>query len=489
MKINSLLNELLAYGLKKRILEEDDYPYATNLLLDLFREREFFPEEVQVREIDEILDDLTAYALARGILKEDDVVSRDNFKAKTIDLLMDRPKEIARKFYERFRESPHRATDYLYQLSKDVNYIQTKRIAQNIKWKHRTEYGTLHLTINLSKPEKDPRLIALQREKKSGYPKCQLCVENEGFRGDIGYDGRSNLRLVPLELGGERWFFQYSPYSYFEEHSIVLNKEHVPMVINRGTFIKLADFLDYFPEYFVGSNAGLPIVGGSILNHEHYQSGRYRFPIEDAEGDFFQETGGVEVMLLRWPLSTVRIRSKDRSALIDFAAHLLDAWQKYENKDLSIVNSREEPHNTITPIARKEGDSYIFDLILRNNYTTPERPDGVFHPRPEYHHIKKENIGLIEAMGLGILPGRLKTEFDLIARVLTGDEEVGKDERLLKHAHWIKELKGKFVPGADVNCFLLEEAGKVFSGVLKDAGVFKMDERGREAFKDFLRTL
>ncbi|MFY9422468.1 MAG: UDP-glucose--hexose-1-phosphate uridylyltransferase [Bacilli bacterium] len=489
MRINALINELLAYALEKGILEEADYAYATNLLIDFFGEKGFTKEEIKARDLDAILDDLTAYALENGILGEDDIVSRDNFKAKTIDLLMDRPKEVIRKFHAFYKESPRKATDYLYKLSKDVNYIQTKRIAQNIKWKHGAEYGTIDLTINLSKPEKDPRLIALQKGQKSGYPKCHLCLENEGYRGHIGYDGRSNLRIIPLNLNSEPWFFQYSPYSYFEEHSIVLNKEHVPMVINRGTFIKLADFLDYFPEYFVGSNAELPIVGGSILNHEHYQSGRYRFPIEDAEAEFFRKAGDVEVYALRWPLSTVRIKSRNRESLIDYAAHILDAWREYENKDLLIVNSKEEPHNTITPISRKEEEFYVFDLILRNNHTTEDRPDGVFHPRQAFHHIKKENIGLIEAMGLGILPGRLKTEFDLIGRFLSGDEEAGRDERLKKHWHWVERIKDRYNPETDAAGFVLEEAGKVFSEVLKDAGVFKMDEEGQQAFREFLKSL
>lgn len=489
MKINTLINELLAYGLKKGILDEADFAYSANLLIDFFQEKEFAREEVEVRDLDLILYDLTKYALEKGILASDDIVSRDNFKAKTIDFLIDRPKEVVRKFYEYYRETPRKATDYLYKLSKDVNYIQTKRIAQNIKWKHRTEYGTIHLTINLSKPEKDPRLIALQRSQKSGYPKCQLCRENEGYRGHIGYDARSNMRIIPLKLNNEDWFFQYSPYSYFEEHSIVLNKEHVPMVINKGTFIKLADFLDYFPEYFVGSNAGLPIVGGSILNHEHYQAGRYHFPIEDAKAELFNKTEDVEIYAVKWPLSTIRLKSKNRDSLIEYADHVLQTWLNYENKELMIVNNKDEIHNTITPISRKEGDYYVFDLILRNNYTTEELPDGVFHPRPAFHHIKKENIGLIEAMGLGILPGRLKAEFDLIGKYLLGDKEAAHDERIKKHWDWLLEIKDKYNPTLNVKDFVLDEAGKVFSEVLKDAGVFKMDDAGQAAFKEFLKLL
>lgn len=489
MRINQLINELLAYGLEKGILEEADYAYTANLLIDFFKQKEFQKEAVQVRDLDSILDDLTIYAIENGILENNDIVSRDNFKAKAIDFLIDRPKEVIRKFYELYQEKPSKATDYLYKLSKDVNYIQTKRISQNLKWQHQTEYGTIHLTINLSKPEKDPRLIALQKQQKSGYPKCHLCLENEGYRGHIGYDARSNMRIIPLKLNNEDWYFQYSPYSYFEEHSIVLNKEHIPMIINRETFIKLADFLDYFPEYFVGSNAGLPIVGGSILNHEHYQAGRYHFPIEDAEAELFKKTDAVEVYKVKWPLSTVRIKSKNRTALIEYANHVLETWRGYENKELLIVNNTEEIHNTITPISRKEGEYYVFDLILRNNYTTEELPDGVFHPHPSLYHIKKENIGLIEAMGLGILPARLKTEFELIGRFILGDEKVAQDERIKKHWHWVLKIKDKYQAGTDVNLFILEEAGKVFSEVLKDAGVFKMDEVGQRAFKEFLMLL
>jgi UDPglucose--hexose-1-phosphate uridylyltransferase len=488
MKINYLLNELLTYCLEKGILEEVDYLYTVNTLIEFFNQKEFSKEKVKVRELDLILDDLALYAFNNGILKENDVVSLDNFKAKTIDFLIDRPKEVIRKFYKYYQEKPSKATEYLYQLSKDVNYIQTKRINQNLKWQHQTEYGNIHLTINLSKPEKDPRLIALQKQQKSGYPKCQLCPENEGYRGHIGYDGRSNMRIIPIKLNNEEWFFQYSPYSYFDEHSIVLNKEHIPMIINRETFVKLLDFLDYFPEYFIGSNAGLPIVGGSILNHEHYQSGKYRFPIEEAEAKLFASIDDVEVYSVKWPLSTVRIKSKNRENLIAFADKILHIWRKYENKDLLIVNNEDEIHNTITPISRKEAEFYVFDLILRNNYTTDELPDGVFHPHPSLHHIKKENIGLIEAMGLGILPARLKTEFELIGKYLQGDSKIAEDERIKKHWHWVEKIQIKYL-GANTESFILEEAGKVFSEVLKDAGVFKMDEKGQMAFQEFLNLL
>ncbi|NLD26283.1 MAG: UDP-glucose--hexose-1-phosphate uridylyltransferase [Acholeplasmataceae bacterium] len=484
--INTLINELLNYGLQKNILAKENYSYTANVLIDFFGEKEFSKEEIAPRDIDAILDDMATYALTQGLLKNDDIVSIDNFKAKVVDFLIDKPQEVIRKFYAYYAEDSRCATDYLYELSKNTNYIQTKRIAQNIKWKHKTEYGIIDLTINLSKPEKDPRLIALQKMSQSGYPKCQLCKENEGYRGHIGYDARSNMRIIPMKLNNEEWFFQYSPYSYFNEHCIVLNKDHVPMIINRATFIKLLEFLDYFPEYFIGSNAGLPVVGGSILNHEHYQGGKYHFPIESAEAEYIATIEGVEVYRVVWPLTTIRIKSDDRNKIIDFAEKIFNAWQDYENRDLMIYNSKDDIHNTITPIARKDGKTYVFDLIFRNNYVTAEFPDGVFHPHANLHHIKKENIGLIEAMGLGVLPPRLKTEFALIARFLQGDNSVLHDEKLIKHQDWIEEIQPQYDGKQDVNTFILEEAGKVFSNVLKDAGVFKLDEAGIKAFLEFI---
>ncbi len=489
MSINTLINELLNYGLRKDILSEEDFPYLANVLIDFFGEKEFTLEKTKVRGLVPILDDMVAYALKVNILENNDIVSIDNLKAKIVDFIIDRPKEVIRKFQEYYQDNPSKATDYLYKLSQDTNYIQTERIAQNIQWEYQTEYGIIHLTINLSKPEKDPRLIALSKMQNNNYPKCQLCRENEGYRGHLGYDARSNMRIIPLTLNNELWYFQYSPYSYFNEHAIVLNKEHIPMIINRDTFIKLLDFLDYFPEYFIGSNAGLPIVGGSILNHEHYQGGKYHFPIVDAKEKQMATINEVSISKVDWPLSTIRLRSPFRNKIIDLATYVLKTWQNYQNEELLIINSPEEIHNTITPISRKEGENYVFDLILRNNYTTEELPDGVFHPHSNLHHIKKENIGLIEAMGLGILPPRLKTEFELIARYLQGDEATLDDERLEKHREWIKELQSAYNSKYDVHKFILEETGKVFSNVLNDAGVFKMNEQGNIAFEDFIKQI
>ena len=490
MKLMMLINELLDYGLKKNILDEIDFDYDANLLIDLFCEKEFFRIATKPRSIEVILEELARVAYKRGIIKSDDIVSFDNFKAKTVDLIIEKPSSVVNKFYRYYKDSPRKATDYLYRLSIDTNYIQTQRIKQNLKWQHQTEYGILELTINLSKPEKDPKLIAMQQANPAGqYPQCRLCKENQGYRGHLSYDSRSNMRIIPLDLAGEKWYFQFSPYSYFDEHSIVLNEKHVSMVINRGTFQKLLDFLDMFPEYFIGSNAGLPIVGGSILNHEHYQAGRYHFPIEKAKETYVGTVGNVEISCLHWPLSTVRIKSSDKDEIIGFAEKVLLQWGDYQNAKLSLINDKSDPHHTITPIARKQGSIYIFDLILRSNYLNKEYPNGVFHPHPNLHHIKKENIGLIEAMGMGILPGRLKKELALIGQYLSGENEVLNKPALKKHLSWIEMIKSEYNPSEDVNLFLLRETGKIFSQVLKDAGVFKMNRIGTSAFSKFVSRL
>jgi len=490
MKLQELINELLDYGLCKNILDARDLVYSANLLIDIFGEKEFKREPTVPRTVDEILEDLARVAFERRIIDSDDYVTFDNFKAKVVDAIIDRPGAVIDKFYRLYKESPRAATDYLYRLSQDVNYIQTRRIKQNIIWRHKTEYGEIELTVNISKPEKDPRLIALQRlQPAAGYPNCRLCKENEGYRGHLNYDSRSNMRIIPIELVGEKWYFQYSPYSYFAEHSIVLNERHVPMVVNGGTFRKLLAFLDLFPEYFVGSNAGLPIVGGSILNHEHYQAGRYVFPIENAKEIPVGETGGVAVSRLIWPLSTIRVRAAEKESLVAFAEKVLERWANYENPALSLYNSPENIHHTLTPIARRDRGGYVFDLILRSNYANASYPDGVFHPHPELHHIKKENIGLIEAMGMGILPGRLKKEFELIGRYLEGEEGLAAEPCLEKHLHWMERIKPMYKQGMDANLFIREEAGKVFSEVLKAAGVFKMDAAGEAAFEEFASDL
>ena len=391
------------------------------------------------------------------------------------------------KFYRLYEQSPHAATDYLYNLSREVNYIQTKRISQNIIWSHQTEYGEIELTINISKPEKDPRLIALQQlNPKSGYPRCRLCKENEGYRGHVNYDSRSNMRIIPIDLDGERWYFQYSPYSYFAEHSIVLNEHHVPMVINEGTFRKLLAFIDMFPEYFVGSNAGLPIVGGSILDHEHYQAGRCHFPIEKAREIRIGEADGVTVSRLVWPLSTIRARSFSKPALVKFAMKVLARWTEYENFELSLIN---KPKTSTTPDADRPARKRAY-VRSDPSFQLCERrlPCGVFHLIPNFITSKGKHRP-DRGDGHGILPGRLKKEFALIARYLKGEEELSTDPSLEKHLHWMKQIKETYVPGTDVDQFIRAEAGKVFSAVLKDAGVFKMDPAGGAAFAAFTAEL
>jgi UDPglucose--hexose-1-phosphate uridylyltransferase len=488
MDINLNINELLQYGLKSQIMNQADYTYNANVLIAMLNRHKFEPVEIEERPLEVILDDVATFAYHAHLISSNDVVIMDNFKAAVMDVLIDKPQTVINKFQTLQAKDPVSATDYLYDLSKKSNYIQTLRIAQNVSWKQTVDYGELEMTINLSKPEKDPKLIAMQKDVKSKtYPKCQLCVENEGFRGTGVYDARSNMRIIPITLNKEPWFFQYSPYSYFNEHSIVLHQEHKPMIIDRTTFVKLLDFLDLFPTYFVGSNAGLPIVGGSILDHEHFQSGKHHFPIEKAKEKLVCKKEEVSVYQLVWPLSTIRLRSANKTQIIDLANKILLNWQNYENKELNLCNSNGEPHHTITPISRKEGQDYVFDVILRSNYINEEYPGGVFHPHADCHHVKKENIGLIEAMGMGILPPRLKTEFNLITKVLLGSEELLKDLRLTKHLSWIAELKAKFPAGADPMEFVQREAGLVFSKALKDAGVFKMDPIGQKAFLDFIK--
>ncbi|MGD9604678.1 MAG: galactose-1-phosphate uridylyltransferase [Bacilli bacterium] len=487
MDINYHINELLNYGLQKGLMSEYDYQYNANALISLFNRKEFSQIDVQPRELELMLDDVALFAFHSQIITSNDIMTMDNFKALVMDIIMEKPQTIIERFHNLYKKSPTLATNYLYQLCKDCNYIQTKRIAQNVIWKESVEYGELEMTINLSKPEKDPKLIALQKNHKSmSYPKCQLCIENEGYHGHISYDSRSNMRIIPITLNNEPWYFQYSPYSYFNEHSIVLHKEHKPMIVDGTTFLKLLDFLDLFPEYFVGSNAGLPIVGGSILNHEHFQAGRHHFPIEKAKAIIMKQQDEVTVSRLIWPLSTIRLISESKDKIIKLATHILVKWQSYQNPQLLLFNSPMDIHHTLTPIARKDGTKYVFDLILRSNYINHQYPDGVFHPHADCHHIKKENIGLIEAMGMGILPPRLKNEFELIGKVLLSHEEEPIDGRLQKHQEWLNELKATYNNQEDVLPFIQKQAGIVFSKALKDSGVFKNDNQGEKAFIEFI---
>ena len=496
--IEESIAKLVQYGMEQGLLQEEDRIYAINrilevLKLDDYQEQEQVPEHP---DLEETLNELLDYAAEKGLMEHNSVVYRDLFDTKLMDCLMPRPSEVTAKFRELYQKSPVEATDYFYKLSQDSNYIRRYRIKKDMRWSVPSPYGDIDISINLSKPEKDPKAIAAAKlAKQSGYPKCLLCKENVGYAGRVNHPARQNHRIVPLKINGTDWGFQYSPYVYYNEHCIVFNFEHIPMKIERATFVKLFDFIKLFPHYFIGSNADLPIVGGSILSHDHYQGGHYTFAMAKAPIEqHFMIPGyeDVEAGIVKWPLSVIRIRSGNEKRLIDLAEHILECWRGYTDEAAFVFAETDgEPHNTITPIARKVGDTFELDLALRNNITTEEYPLGVYHPHAEYHHIKKENIGLIEVMGLAILPARLKEEMELLAEYLVEKKDVRSCEALEKHADWAE----KIVPlhpelNADnVMDILKEEIGKVFVGVLEDAGVYKCTEEGRKAFARFLKTL
>ena len=496
--IEESIAKLVQYGMEQGLLQEEDRIYAINrilevLKLDDYQEQEQVPEHP---DLEETLNELLDYAAGKGLMEHNSVVYRDLFDTKLMDCLMPRPSEVTAKFRELYQKSPVEATDYFYKLSQDSNYIRRYRIKKDMRWSVPSPYGDIDISINLSKPEKDPKAIAAAKlAKQSGYPKCLLCKENVGYAGRVNHPARQNHRIIPLKINGTDWGFQYSPYVYYNEHCIVFNFEHIPMKIERATFVKLFDFIKLFPHYFIGSNADLPIVGGSILSHDHYQGGHYTFAMAKAPIEqHFMIPGyeDVEAGIVKWPLSVIRIRSGNEKRLIDLAEHILECWRGYTDEAAFVFAETDgEPHNTITPIARKVGDTFELDLALRNNITTEEYPLGVYHPHAEYHHIKKENIGLIEVMGLAILPARLKEEMELLAEYLVEKKDVRSCEALEKHADWAE----KMVPlhpelNADnVMDILKEEIGKVFVGVLEVSGVYKCTEEGRESFARFLKTL
>ncbi len=492
------IEKLVRYGLSKGLIEEDEAFYSRNLLLDMMKESEF-DENDREGEEDPTLVDILGYlcdeAVKRGLI-EDSITFRDLFDTKLMNAITPRPHEVNRAFKEKYKTSPEEATDYFYKLCRDINYIRTDRIARDMRWTTDTPYGTLDITINLSKPEKDPKAIAAAKnQKQSAYPKCQLCMENIGYAGRANHPARENLRVIPVKINDLDFGFQYSPYVYYNEHCIVFNSKHVPMKIDKDAFLKLFDFVDLFPHYFLGSNADLPIVGGSILTHDHFQGGRYVFAMEKAkkEREFFVD-GFPEVScaVVKWPLSVIRLNSKDRKALVELADRILQKWRSYSDEEAFIFAETDgEPHNTITPIARKHGDIYEMDLALRNNITTKEHPLGLFHPHEELHHIKKENIGLIEVMGLAVLPARLKAEMTALSEAMLSGADIEKDDTLSKHAIWAKEVMGRHTDlnKDNIMAVLQEEIGQVFLKVLLCAGVFKDDGKGREAFKRFTDSL
>ena len=495
--INTWITELVQYGIREGLVASEDVIYTTNRLLELFELQEYIaPEgEIAKRPLSEILDDLMGYAHEQGILPEDTIGKRDLFDTKIMGLLTPPPSTVRLAFKNHLAHSSQEATDYYYTFSKATNYIRTDRIAKDEKWVAKTEYGDLDITINLSKPEKDPRDIAKAGQaKKSGYPACLLCAENEGYAGHISHPARQNHRIIPMQLDGENYYLQYSPYVYYNEHCIIFNEQHIPMVINRATFSKLLDFVGQFPHYIAGSNADLPIVGGSILSHDHFQGGNYEFAMAKAPVEeqvtipgYPQVTAGI----VKWPMSVLRINSEDKESLVDCADHILKAWRSYTDEDAFILSETDGvPHNTITPIARMRNGKYELDLVLRNNITTEECPLGYYHPHSEYHHIKKENIGLIEVMGLAILPARLKTELADLERAILAGEDIAANETLAKHADWVKEILPKYeVTSENIHGILQTEIGIVFSHILENAGVYKRTPEGKAAFLKFVGSL
>ena len=498
MSLYREIARLVEYGLRTELIAQADKRYMINQLLEVFRKDEYEEQDVSGEEIvlPEVLDALTDIALERGIIDSDDIVTRDLFDTRLMGVITPRPSQVIAEFEELYGENPQKATDAFYKFSQDNNYIRRDRIKKDIRWKVDSPYGKIDISINLSKPEKDPKAIAAAKNApQSAYPKCQLCMENEGYAGRMNHPARQNHRIIPIYINGSRWGFQYSPYVYYNEHCIVFNGQHIPMKIDHSTFVKLFDFIKQFPHYFLGSNADLPIVGGSILSHDHFQGGRYRFAMADAAMEkqiIIPGYEDVEAGILHWPLSVIRIRHKDEKRLIALADHILEKWRGYTDEEAYIFAETDgEPHNTITPIARKNGEIYELDLTLRNNITTEECPLGLYHPHSEYHHIKKENIGLIEVMGLAVLPSRLKGEMELLADCLVKGTPVEDHEELLKHKEWAEKIREKYADINDSNVMdiLKEEIGKVFVGVLEDAGVYKCTEEGRAAFDRFIAVL
>ena len=495
--INTYIAALAEYGLKTGLITADDRIFAVNSILaalglDDYEE----PENIPHMELEEILKGLLDFACSKNIIP-DSIAYRDLFDTKLMACLTPRPSEVIAKFKADYAVSPVTATDNYYKLSRDTDYIRRYRIAKDIKWKTETEYGELDITINLSKPEKDPKTIAAAKNaKQSGYPKCLLCPENVGYAGRLNHPARQNHRIIPVDICGEPWGFQYSPYVYYNEHCILFNTKHTPMVIDKKAFEKLFDFVSKFPHYFIGSNADLPIVGGSILSHEHFQGGNYTFAMAKANIEKEYKIKGFEdvtVGRVKWPMSVIRLRSADTDRLVELADNILTKWRGYTDEAAFIFAETDgEPHNTITPIARKNGDMYELDLVLRNNITTEEHPLGVYHPHAELHHIKKENIGLIEVMGLAVLPARLKNEMQQLADVLVtkGVSAVRSDPVLEKHADWAEDFCSRRTVNADnVHEVIRDEIGKVFAKVLEHAGVYKRTPEGEAAFDRFVEYL
>ena len=505
--IQERILELVEYGLVTGLVEPEDKVYTINRLLELFQLDEMEDElleayatcepmtkEAAVEALEDILKDMLDYAAENGLMQDNTVTYRDLFDTKIMSMLMPRPSEVRAKFKELLKtEGAKAATDYYYQLSCNSDYIRRYRIKKDLKWTADTEFGTLDITVNLSKPEKDPKAIAAAKlAKQSGYPKCLLCKENEGYAGRVNHPARQNHRIIPVTINNSDWFFQYSPYVYYNEHCIVFNAQHTPMKIERATFGKLLDFVEQFPHYFVGSNADLPIVGGSILSHDHFQGGNYEFAMAKAPIEkeiSFVGFDDVKAGIVKWPMSVIRLRAAEKERVIELEDKILLAWRSYTDEAAFVFAETEgEPHNTITPIARRRGTDFEMDLVLRNNITTEEHPLGVYHPHAKLHHIKKENIGLIEVMGLAVLPARLKDEIAALESAILSGADLRKNEVLEKHADWVEEFLPKYevVDKDNIHEILQTEIGLVFGEVLSDAGVYKCTEEGRKSFLKFV---
>lgn len=495
--INNLIHELVTYGLQNDLIDPADEIFVTNSLLELFELNAYEApvESVPSRPLHLILEDLMVYAHDHGILAEDTITMKDLFDTKIMGLLTPPPSVVRKTFADKYTVSPKKATDYYYQFSKATNYIRTDRIAKDEKWITDTEFGPIDITINLSKPEKDPRDIAKSGQaKKSGYPSCLLCKENEGYAGHFSHPARQNHRIIPLTLCGESYYLQYSPYVYYNEHCIIFNEQHIPMKINKAAFAKLLDFVRLFPHYTAGSNADLPIVGGSILSHDHFQGGGYVFAMAKApyETEFtLPDYPDVHAGTVKWPMSVIRLQGKNIDSIVAAADHILSAWRSYTDEAAYIYSETDgTPHNTITPIARMHEDLFELDLVLRNNITTEECPMGLYHPHSEYHHIKKENIGLIEVMGLAVLPARLKKEMADLEQAILQHEDLRADETIAAHADWAESWIPNYEITADnIHSIVQKEIGVVFTHVLEDAGVYKRTPEGQAAFQRFIITL
>ncbi|MBO5879497.1 MAG: UDP-glucose--hexose-1-phosphate uridylyltransferase [Clostridia bacterium] len=496
MKIGAIVGELVEYAKSRGLICEEDCAYAVSSLMQILGISSIELESTgEVRDVADILSDLCEYAFEAGLIENNSVVYRDLFDTKVMGALTPRPSEVISKFGRDYQISPELATDNYYRLACDSNYIRTDRIKKDLKWKYDSEYGEIDVTVNLSKPEKDPKAIAMAKLlPQTDYPKCALCHENEGFAGTLTKAARQNLRQIPFSLGGEKWYLQYSPYVYYNEHCIALSAEHRPMKIDRSTFVKLLGFVTEFPHYFIGSNADLKIVGGSILSHDHMQGGRYTFAMENAPVEIpvsFVNYPEVVGGIVKWPMSVIRLTSQNKDSLISLADEILESWRKYSDPAANIFAETDaEPHNTITPIARRRGESFELDLVLRNNITTDEHPLGLFHPHADKHNIKKENIGLIEVMGLAVLPARLKEEIEAMKTAILAGVSLKTNEITEKHSEWFDTFKDKYsFTEENVDAILKSEIGKTFVDVLRDAGVYKDTREGREAFLKFISSV